>query len=182
MREQNDIEYFNSVWEDSDRLKIHLLLLAEKGVYRADDPRLVSAIVELCEPIPQGPLDEHLALSQKCANKPVPKLLRDLKQRGSPPFHPVGRFVSIGVPGKDDQPRIGKASTCLNGELYRRKLRLVNTDNEKTVTVLADRHYGEGVGCGSTFGTADLQLNVDDALSLFDGPLDRLETALAVVN
>lgn len=139
MREQNDIEYFNSVWEDSDRLKIHLLLLAEKGVYRADDPRLVSAIVELCEPIPQGPLDEHLALSQKCANKPVPKLLRDLKQRGSPPFHPVGRFVSIGVPGKDDQPRIGKASTCLNGELYRRKLRLVNTDNEKTVTVLADR-------------------------------------------
>ena len=38
MREQNDIEYFNSVWEDSDRLKIHLLLLAEKGVYRADDP------------------------------------------------------------------------------------------------------------------------------------------------
>ena len=99
--------------------------------------RLVSAIVELCEPIPQGPLDEHLALSQKCANKPVPKLLRDLKQRGSPPFHPVGRFVSIGVPGKDDQLRIGKASTYLNGELYRRKLRLVNTDNEKTVTVLS---------------------------------------------
>lgn len=182
MREQNDLEHFRSVWEDEDRREFYVSLIAGKGFYSAEDPRVVSAIIETCKPIPQEPVEEYLALSQECAEKEVPRLLRELERRGGPPFHPVGLVVKIGVPEAKDQPPVGNATTCLDGGLYRRSVRLVNRVDGRSVTVLADRHYGKGIGCGTAFATGDLQLNIQDATSLFDGPLDRLETALAVAN
>ena len=182
MRDQNDLEHFRSVWEDEDRRQILISLIAGKGFYSANNPLVVSAITKMCETIPREPFEEYLKLSQECAEKEVPKLLRDLQKRGVPPFHPVGRIVNISVPEENDQPPVGNASTCLDGELYRRSIRLVNRLTHRTVTVLADRHYGNGVGCGPPFGTGDLQLNVKDALLLFDGPIGRIEKILAIAD
>ena len=62
-REQNDAEFVESAWEDADRRAILISLLATRGVYRAEDPRVVDAITGLCDPIPREPLEEHLALA-----------------------------------------------------------------------------------------------------------------------
>ena len=134
---------------------------------------------DLCEPIPQEPLEEYLRLSLECAEKEVPKRLRELERRGQPPFNQVGFNVRVSVPQEGDQPKPGKANTCLDGDLYKRSIRLVNTVDDRTVTVLADSHYGKGIGCGQASGTGHLQLNVQDALMLLDAPLEKFEIALA---
>lgn len=175
-REQNDAEFIASAWEDADRRAILISLLGTRGVYQAEDPDVVDAIIDLCDPIPREPLEEHLALAQECAEKPVPSRLRNLARQGDPPFHPAGRMVRIGVP--DDEPPVGTANACQNGEWYRRRIELANRLDGRTVIVFASGHYGRGV-CG--VGTADLQLNAEDALSILDPPLDTFETAVATI-
>ena len=181
MRDQNDPEHFRSVWENADRKSLLLSLLAERGVYPADDPNVVKAISELCAPIPKEPLTEFLSAAEDCAEKPVPKLLRQLAEKKKLPFHPVGRTVRVGVPSPTDQPKVGSANTCLEGEFYRRQVLLTNPRNGRQVAVRADRHYGEGIFCGALVGAADLQLNEKDAFAIFDGPLNKFEEALALV-
>ena len=180
MRDQNDPENFQLVWGDEDRREIYMALLAREGVYTTGDPRIVDAITNLCDPIPSEPLDAYLSAARDCAEKPVPKLLRELAQQEKPPFHPAGSVVSIGVPDKADQPPAGRANTCLNGVWYRRRVLLINPLNGRQATVHATGHYGQGI-CGPVVGAADFQINKEDALSIFDGPINKFEEVVAVI-
>ena len=175
-RTPNDVEYLQTVWEDADRRAILVSVLAERGLFLADDIRVVEAITNICDPIPTEPLDARLAASQACAEQPVPTRLRALARQGDPPFHPAGSIVRIGVP--EDQPPIGTANACQNGAWYRRRIELANIRDGRTVIVFASGHYGRGV-CG--VGTADLQLNTEDALAILDSPLDTFEEAVATI-
>ena len=180
MRDQNDLENFQLVWGNEDRREIYMSLLAREGIYTTGDPRIVDAITNLCDPIPSEPLDAYLSAARDCAEKPVPKLLRELAQHKKPPFHPAGSVVSIGVPDKVDQPSAGGANTCLNGEWYRRRVSLINPLNGRQVIVLATGHYGQGI-CGPVVGAADFQINEKDAFSIFDGPINKFEEVVAVI-
>ena len=180
-RAPNDVEQLRSVREDEDRWTVYVSLLAEAGLYAADDPRIVGAISELCDPIPDDPLDAFLAASTACAERPVPEGLRRLSREQDPPFHPVGIRVTVGVPDPNDQPSPGSANTCRNGDLYRRNVVLINPiDGMRRVQVQASGHYGQGI-CGQLVGTADIQINEEDAFSIFDGPLAKFEEALAII-
>ena len=180
-RTPNDVEQFRSVRADPDRWTVYLSLLAEEGLYPADNPRVVDAISELCDPIPSEPLEAYLAASTACAERPVPTRLRRLSREKDPPFHPVGIHVAVGVPSPNDQPPPGYANTCQNGDLYRRDVLLINPiDGTRQVEVQASGHYGQGI-CGQLVGTADIQLNEEDAFSIFDGPLAKFEQALAII-
>lgn len=180
-RTPNDFEQFRSVRADPDRWTAYVSLLAEEGLYAADNPQIVDAISELCDPIPNEPLDAHLAASTACSERPVPARLRRLSREQDPPFHPVGIRVTVGVPNPNDQPFPGSANTCRNGDLYRRNVLLINPkDGTRQVEVQASGHYGQGI-CGQVVGTADIQLNEEDAFSIFDGPLAKFEEALAII-
>ena len=165
-REPNDVEYIQSAWEDAARRQILLGTLANQGVFAVDDPRIAAAIENLCEPIPSTPLEAYLSAAIKCAEQPVPNALRQLARQKSPPFHTSGRVVSIGVPDTNDQPSVGRANTCQNGEWFRRRVLLTNPLNGFQVTVDATGHYGQGI-CGPIVGAPDIQLNEGDALSIF---------------
>ena len=180
MRDHNDIEHFRSVREDEDRWGIYVSLLANEGIYAPDDRRIVDAITELCDEIPSEPLEAYLSAARDCAEKPVPARLRQLVQQQAPPFHPAGRVVTIGVPDQDDQPPVEGANACQGGEWFRRRVLLTNPLNGRQITVLASGHYGQGI-CGPVVGAADLQLNEEDAFSIFDGPLDKFEEAVAII-
>ena len=105
----------------------------------------------------------------------MPARLRNLARQSDPPFHLAGRIVRIGVP--DNEPPVGTANACQNGEWYRRRIELANRLDGRTVIVFASGHYGRGV----CVGTADLQLNAEDALSILDPPLDKFEEAVATI-
>ncbi len=179
-REPNDVEYIQSAWEDAARRQILLGTLANQGVFAVDDPRIAAAIENLCEPIPRTPLEAYLSAAIKCAEQPVPNALRQLARQKSPPFHTSGRVVTIGVPDTNDQPSVGRANTCQNGEWFRRRVLLTNPLNGFQVTVDATGHYGQGI-CGPIVGAPDIQLNEGDALSIFDGPIDKFEEAVAII-
>lgn len=180
-RTPNDVEQFRSVRADPDRWTVYVSLLADEGFYAADNPQVVDAIGELCDPIPNEPLEAFLAASAACAERPVPARLRRLSREQVPPFHPVGIRVKVGVPSPSDQPSPGYANTCQGGDLYRHNVVLINPgDGTRQVQVQASGHYGQGI-CAQFVETADIQLNEDDALSIFDGPLAKFEEALAII-
>lgn len=180
-RAPNDVEQFRSVRADPDRWTVYVSLLAEEGFYAADNPGIVDAIEALCDPIPNEPLEDFLSASTGCAERPVPARLRRLSREQDPPFHPVGIRVTVGVPSSDDQPSPGYANTCQSGDLYRRNVVLINPDDgTRQVQVQASGHYGQGI-CAQFVETADIQLNEDDAFSIFDGPLAKFEEALAII-
>ena len=180
-RMPNVVEQFRNVRADPDRWTVYVSLMAEEGYYAADNPQVVDAIGELCDPIPNEPLEAFLAGSTACAERPVPARLRRLSREHDPPFHPVGIRVTVGVPSPDDQPSPGYANTCENGDLYRHNVVLINPDDgTRQVQVQASGHYGQGI-CAPFVETADIQLNEDDALSIFDGPLAKFEDALAII-
>jgi len=180
-RTPNDVEQFRSVRADPDRWTVYVSLLAEEGFYAADNPRIVDAIRELCDPIPNEPLEAFLSASTACAERAVPARLRRLSREQDPPFHPVGIRVTVGVPSSNDQPSPGYANTCHNGDLYRHNVVLINPDDgTRQVQVQASGHYGQGI-CAQFVETADIQLNEDDAFSIFDGPLAKFEEALAII-
>lgn len=180
-REVDDIQYLERVWEDETRRENYLVLLAGKGVFLPSNPTVVDSIATLCDEIPRRPLEDYLAAAQTCADKPVSHALRELAQKQEPPFHPIGRMVTIGVPESSDQPPTGGANTCQNGDWFRRHVTLTNTLDGRQITVHATGHYGSGIICGSIVGAADLQLNEHDALQILDGPLGKFEQVLAVI-
>lgn len=179
-REVDDPTFLRTIWEDEDRKEAFIALLATRGFFQASDTNLVPAIVGLCDEIPNEPLDAYLAAAQRCAEEPVPAALRELARRSRPPFHFSGKPVRIGVPSEGDQPLVGRANVCRNGDWYRETVVLTNPDDGREVEVHAGGHYGLGI-CGPQVGTADFQLNEADALSILDGPLAKLEDAIAVI-
>ena len=88
--------------------------------------------------------------------------------------------MTIGVPDQDDQLPVEGANACQGGEWFRHRVLLTNHLNGRQITVFASGHYGQGL-CGPVVGAADLQLNEEDAFSIFDGPLDKFEEAVAII-
>ena len=139
--------------------------LASKQIFEADNPELVEAITtRACAPIPQDNREERLRLGRECANAPVVAELRRRADRRRPPFHYIGDIVTIGVP--DARPPRGRASACTDGVFWRRNVRLTNLiDNQRFIDVEVTGHYP------CTDPTApQIQLNAEDAVSLFGGP------------
>ena len=176
-RDQNDIQYFESVFEDPDRRAILEGLLAKQDIFLTTDPRIVDKISGMCGVLPHSTDPGYIDAAQACAALPVPNRLRDLAQRELPPFHPSGLTVRIGVPDSSDQPPVGMANTCDNGPWFARHVVLMNrTDIQRQIEIHANRHYGSGV----CIGTADFQLNEKDAFTILDRPINKLNDALAI--
>ena len=106
--------------------------LADKDIFSLGDARLVEALNErLCESIPEEPLDQKIKASQNCANLPVATGLRQLVSQKRVPFHYVGVAVQVGIPAREDQPRIGRASVCEDSELRSKRVELTNPRTPK---------------------------------------------------
>lgn len=180
-RQVDDPEYLRTVWADEDRKRAFIAFLKAREFFHVSDTDLVTAIVGLCDEIPEGPLDAYLEAAQACAEKPVPAELRKRAFEDELPFHLVGKKVTIGVPPPEHQPSRGRANVCRTGEWYRRDVLLTNeTDAERQVKVRATGHYGQGI-CGPQIETADFQLNQADALTILDGPLAKREEGVFAV-
>ena len=152
--------------------------LEEKSIYQISNRAVASALPSLCEEMSaQDPLQERLRKQQACAEIDVIRDLRALARNRDVPFHYVGQEIRIGVPTEDDQPDPGRASACSEGEWHGQDIELTNPLNEQQITILSSGSYR----CTGVLGTADLQLNVGDAIGLFDGALDKYEVAVAVI-
>ena len=153
--------------------------LAEKKIYSFDDERLVTALENsLCSvPFPKKPIKQKADAEEECATKDVAARLRQLAEQKEVPFHYVGGLVTVGVPRRKDQPRLGTAHVCEEGEFRYKKIQLTNPENSQGITI---QTYGKYPCTGYT-GAPDIQLNFEDAQKIFPGPLDRHQTAVAVI-
>ena len=174
-------EVLNTLWGNEGSFTRSGMIgwLADKGIYELTSLNLVQAIEnDLCGPIPDSPLDERIERGQECAAKVVARQLRELAQRKSPPFHYVGVSVQIGISlDEEHRPPDGRANACSEGEFSGRSVQLTNPLNDNQIIVLATGTYP----CSGIGRTPDLQINEPDATELFDGPLDKYETVIAVI-
>ena len=153
--------------------------LAEKSVYPIDKPELVEALgKDLCEPIPDDPMEELMAKGKACADLPVARGLRELARQRKPPFHYIGSPVRVSKQVEEPhRPQEGQANTCREGPFYRRNIQVRSPiDEYKAVEVSASSSYA----CPPN-PQAHIQLNEVDMAKLFDGPVGETEDAYAFV-
>jgi hypothetical protein len=151
----------------------------KKKLYPLHEERLATAIAqELCEPIPDLPLEERLEKGKTCANKPVPSRLRALAFDHKPPFHYIGVPVKAGVPAEPrDQPQTHRANVCREGGFLGKRLQVINPRTQKTLIVKAANSYT----CTGYVRFPGIQLSPQDATALFEGqPLAALEDVIVV--
>jgi hypothetical protein len=164
--------------EEFSRNAIIGWLQDRQDMYQIEDRDLVDAISEdLCDPIPDEPLQDRLQLAAACASQPVPAGLRQLADGRLPPFHYVGLEVEIGTPAQENQPPMGRANVCRERGLLGHNVRLVNPISQTTLTVEATGAYQ----CTGYEQVPDLQLHAVDAIKLFGRPTQRYERAIAVI-
>jgi len=151
----------------------------KKQLYPLHEERLVTAIaLELCDPIPDTPLEERLEKSKACANQPVAQRLRALAFEHKPPFHYIGVRVKAGVPElRADQPPPGRANVCREGGFLGKQLQVIHPRTQKSVEVRATNYYS----CTEYVRFPGIQLSPRDATTLFEGrPLAAQEDVIVV--
>ena len=151
----------------------------EQSVYSIEDPMLAHALnTNLCEAIPDHPIEAHIEKGNACASILAAANLRRLAEGRKVPFHYVGREVQIGVQvDPDHAPRPNRANACEQSDLSGKRVEITNLLNNRKITVLATGLYP----CSGIGAAPDLQLNQQDAGELFDGPLMKYQTAIAVI-
>ena len=153
--------------------------LRGRDFFAVQDLGLVDAIgTQLCDPIPDSPLDRRTAQARACADQPVASGLRRLAERRAVPFHHVGVTVRVGVP--EDRPPRGNAAVCEGSELQGRTVELTYGPTGNTLEV--DASWGT-YSCAEVEGAEypDIQLNPFDAFEIFPRPLARFHEAVAVI-
>ena len=174
-------ELLNTLWGNANSFTRSGMIgwLAGKSIYELTSLNLVQAIEnDLCGPIPESPLDERIERGQECAPTVVARQLRELAQTKSPPFHYVGVSVQIGISlDEEHRPPDGRTNACSEGEFSGKEVQLTDPLNDRQVIVLATGTYP----CSGIGRTPDLQINETDVTGLFDGPLDKYETVIAVI-
>ena len=153
--------------------------LAEKSVYEISDPSLAIALnQDLCDPIPDSPMEALMEKGDECASKPVAKALRDLARAKEPPFHYLGSPVRVSKQVEEPhRPSVGYANTCREGLFFRQDIQIRNPlDDGRIVQVKAQGSYP----CPPS-PRSDIQLNEIDMSKLFDGAVMETEAAYAFV-
>ena len=147
-------------------------------MYWIKDAELPDALNKsLCDPIPDSPLDQHIAAATACAETGVADGLRRLSASHKVPFHYAGKNVVIGIQGDPAHaPRPDFANACDGSSLSGKRVELTNLSNDNKITVYTTGLYP----CSGVGTTPDIQLNPDDAARLFDGPFRKLQSAVAV--
>lgn len=163
---------------DASRSSVLAWLRDNQHLYTLESSDLAEALsTKLCEPIPNAPLKEQLAKAQACAAKPVVGVLRRLAKERKTPFHYVGSKVSAGVQMESaHRPGQGRVNVCRTGEFVAQKLQVIDVVTDRTLEVQAGGTYE------CTFGTYPaIQLDPDDATTLFGRPTQKLEDVIVVV-
>ena len=153
-------------------------LRENEQMYWIKDSKLPDALNKsLCDPIPESPLDLHIAAATACAEIAVADSLRELSASHKVPFHYAGKNVTIGIQGDPAHaPRPDFANACDGSSLSGKRVELTNLSTDNKITVYATGLYP----CSGVGTTPDLQLNPDDAARLFDGPFRKFQSAVAV--
>ncbi len=148
----------------------------KKHMYPLDDERLASALAsDLCDPIPESPIEEHLRKAQECADKPTASRLRELAENHLRPFHYIGIQARLGIPeAPEDRPARGRASVCRELGLLGKHLEVVV--GERSIQVEASGSYA----CTGFTTFPDIQLSLEDAVKLFSRPINKLEQVVVV--
>ena len=109
---------------------------------------------------------------------PLAKRLRELSGLKVGPWKQLGKEVSVGIPGKKEQPAIGQANVCESGPFRGAKILLAAIIGTVNITVQAAGIYP----CPDGFEFPDLQLNASDGKKLFKDSLFRqIQKVRAVV-
>ena len=147
-----------------------------KHMYPLNDERLVTALAsDLCDPIPESPIDERLKKARECADKPTASGLRKLAEKHSLPFHYIAIEALLGIPEiPEDRPARGRASVCRDGDLLGKTLMIVV--GEQSIQVEATGSYT----CIPFTKYPDVQLSLEDAVKLFNRPINKHEPVLVV--
>ena len=153
--------------------------LVKKNIYFFRNDRLVKALNEdLCEPFPENSYAAKAKATEKCADRPVAKGLRDLREKSLIPFHHLGKVLDVGVPSREDQPRIGHVSIRESHlELLGKKVELTYEPTGKQIEVEVSGRYP----CTGAVKCNDMHLNIEDAVKLFPGAIQKSQKATAYV-
>lgn len=151
--------------------------LADKGIFHFSDAMLVDSIHSgLCDTIPSEPIDKKMKSSRECADQPIAQGLRSLANDKQVPFHYLGIAVKVGFPPKGSRPIVGRANVCKTSPLRGMNVRVINLRTSNSTEVFASGIYT----CTGFDRFPDIQLHVEDAEEIFDGPLQEYEDAIAV--
>lgn len=154
-------------------------LESHENVFTPTSERLADAVArQACGTIPDGVTPEAMKVKRDCAELPGIRRFRELASNHEVPFHYVGVLGDMGVPaGTANKPARGSANVCKPGELHGKRLQVASTDGERQIEVNATGYYL----CTDAIPAPDIQLNPEDALTLFpNGALSKKEQVILV--
>jgi len=96
-------------------------------------------------------------------NMPLAKRLREVSTSKQGPWKQLAQVVSVGIPGRKDQPAINQANVCENGPFRGAKILLAAIVGSGQITVQAAGIYP----CPQGIEFPDLQLNASNGKLLF---------------
>ncbi|HEX2711648.1 MAG TPA: hypothetical protein VHM88_05420 [Candidatus Acidoferrales bacterium] len=159
-----------------------LELLKKRNVFSLEESSFVEGLKSLCpdKTDPNETFAQRQERLARCFQKSPLNELRRLANDHAPPFQYIGKEVTVGTPRHlSEQPRRKFANVCTGSEFMDRKLQLRNPKHKppEIITVQATGSYT----CIGDPTEPDIQLNPQDAFSLFRRPTREHETAIAVV-
>lgn len=164
--------------EDFSRNGILGWLRDKQQLYSTESTDLATFLnTKMCDAIPDAPLEDRLAKAEECASKPLVDALRFLSQKREVPFHYVGERGRASVQSaRPHRPGSGFVNVCRPGPFVAQSLHVMDPVTEQYIEVQAKGYYR------CTHGTyPDIQLDPEDAKTLFRRPLDELEDVIVTV-
>ena len=111
-------------------------------------------------------------------NTPLAKRLREISASKRGPWKQLAQEVSVGIPGRKDQPAVNQANVCESGPYRGAKLLLAAIIGDSRITVQAAGIYP----CPEGIPSPDLQLNAADGKKLFgDSHFKQVERVKAAI-
>jgi hypothetical protein len=160
------------------RLGTTAWLREKQRLYSTDSPELADLLNrQICDPIPEHPVDQRITKARECAEKPLVGSLRRLAQSRAVPFHYVGVEVQAGVQiSPPHRPGGGRVNVCRTGPFVGQRLQVIDPRTSVKVDVDAGGLYDCTIG-----EYPAIQLDPEDAGKLFGRPLAKLEKVIVVI-
>lgn len=176
--EINPAKFLDSLYSDDYTRGGLMQWLANKNIYRVDDPELAQALTsQVCKTFPTHDLDARLRSEKECAEKSGVKELRQLASEREVPFHRVGKIIEIGIPGSIQEA--GRAYACYDSDYLGKRVLIINQGNHMQQVQVEIDHKGR-YSCKPS-SAPDIQLSKEDALAVSDPFYGPKEKAIVIV-
>lgn len=146
-------------------------------LYELTDSYLAKAITDLCPNYITSNFVEYQKHMDACISMPLVSYLRSAADNNEAPFQHAGLEVRIGIPTKINQPPSAFAYTCFEGYFENKTINIYSKNTKRSLTVKVKGAYH----CNSLQNYPDVQLNNQQAHSLFQRKIRNIEYAVALV-